>query len=223
MILIVWGLGPGVKTKRIREICTGYSIGWNVAYTSHTDIYSGVYILNLSLLANSIEYTHLSWTWKPSTMTITITMGNHELATALWSLLQALCYIMLWCFIWASRQVQSNTVFCLDTSLLLLTTLHCIYFRAILHPLMILIWTTSIHGDRWSFTAFLGQLSCLHFRTFLWQCCHVDDGTMWIFHLGSQFLLDGICRPSWSKHLVYIELIVDTGQSHIFQAGIQVG
>ena len=38
-------------------------------------------------------------------------MGNHELATALWSLLQALCYIMLWCFIWASRQVQSNTVF----------------------------------------------------------------------------------------------------------------
>ena len=73
MILIVWGLGPGVKTKRIREICTGYSIGWNVAYTSHTDIYPGAYILNLSLLANSIDYTHLAWTWKPSTMTITIT------------------------------------------------------------------------------------------------------------------------------------------------------
>ena len=44
--------------------------------------------------------------------------------------------------------------------------------------------------------------------------------TMWmVFHLGSQFLLDGICRPSWSK----TELSwVDTGQNHIFQTWIQV-
>ena len=54
---------------------------------------------------------------------------------------------------------------------------------------MILIWTTSIHGDLWSFMAYLGQLICLHFRAFLRQCCHVDDGTMWIFHLWSQLLL----------------------------------
>ena len=33
--------------------------------------------------------------------------------------------------------------------------------------------------------------------------------TMWmVFHLGSQFLLDGICRPSWSK-LNFHELILD--------------
>ena len=151
-----------------------------------------------------------------------IPLGNHELATTLWSLQQALCYIMLWCFIWASAQVQSNRVFwALDTSLLLLTTSHIFQCNPPSFDDFDLD-NKHLPRDLGSFMAFLGQLMCLHFRAFLWQCSHVDDGTMWIFHLGSQFLLCSTesCRPSGSK--LNFSCWVDTGQNHIFQTWIQV-
>ena len=106
--------------------------------------------------------------------------------------------------------MQSNTVFwALDTSLLLLTTSHIFQCNPPSFDDFDLD-NKHLPRDIGSFMAYLGQLICLHFRAFLRQCCHVDDGTMWIFHLGSQFLLCSTesCRPSWSKLNFHAELIL---------------
>ena len=182
VILIVWvyTIYIDIENQRNMYWLQEERLKCCIHYISHSDI------LNLSLFANSIYCTHLSWTWKPPSMAIPL--GNHELATTLWSLQQALCYIMLWCFLSFSASAKQQSM--LGTG----------HFPSTFDNLSYISVQSSILWWFWSGQqASIGTLealwylwvsiSCLHFWAFLRQCGHVDDGTMWIFHLGSQFLL----------------------------------
>ena len=60
---------------------------------------------------------------------------------------------------------------------------------------------SAFHKEVWNFTT----RNCLSGSSD--SATWMFNSTMWmVFHLGSQFLLDGICRPSWSK-LNFHELI----------------
>ena len=132
-----------------------------------------------------------------------IPLGNQELATTLWSLQQALCYIMLWCFIWASAQVQSNRVFwALDTSLLLLTTSHIFQCNPPSFDDFDLD-NKHLPRDIGSFMVSLGQ----HFLPPFLGIPPTVRPRGWWHHVDLSSsksippMLDGICRPSWSKLL----------------------
>ena len=173
-----------------------------IRYISHSDI------LNLSLFANSIYCTHLSWTWKPPSMANSSwqpRIGNNSVKPAASTMLH---YAMVFYLSFSASAKQHSM---LGTGHFP-STFDNLSYISVQSSILWWFWSgqqASASGP-WKFHAYLGQ----HFLPPFLGIPPTVRPRGWWHHVDLSSwksippMLDGICRPSWSKLKFHAQLIL---------------